>query len=403
MTGADVAIVTPWYPTSQLPFRGAFVRAMVEATAPGTDRTIVYHCDTWSGRVGRDQDAEIWPAFLDLITHAAPPSRTVGGAELVTVPVPMPLGLPFAEQARRAADALGTALAGEPLPADVVHAHVGLLGGLPALRNMRPGARLFVTEHATFLDRMLAEPDGHAGYAEVLAAAETFFVVGDPLVDQFTAAFPQYAHKLRLIANPIDFELSRPAPVTRLSRWLFVGGLIDRKGVRWVLEAFADCRRSDPSLSLTLVGGGALLGTLRERADELGVADAVTFAGAVPPDEALRLMREHDLLVHPSQYETFGVVVLEAIAAGMPVLVTRCGGPEQTLAGIESDAGEMIDIREDASEIVAGYHRLRDRFPDGIDLTAARKVLADRYGYPAAARTHHEAWFAAREPASGGR
>ena len=39
----DVAVVTPWYPSAQMPFRGAFVRTMVEATAPGT-RTTVYHC-----------------------------------------------------------------------------------------------------------------------------------------------------------------------------------------------------------------------------------------------------------------------------------------------------------------------------------------------------------------------
>ena len=46
---------------------------------------------------------------------------------------------------------------GSPVPASVVHAHVGLLGGLPELRRKRADARLFVTEHATFLDRMLAE------------------------------------------------------------------------------------------------------------------------------------------------------------------------------------------------------------------------------------------------------
>ena len=105
MNPADVAIVTPWYPSSQLPFRGAFVRAMVEATAPGTDRTTVYHCDTWSGRMGPEQDAEIGRAFRAVVKHAAPPGRTVGGAELVTVPVPMPRALSFAEQARRASHA----------------------------------------------------------------------------------------------------------------------------------------------------------------------------------------------------------------------------------------------------------------------------------------------------------
>jgi glycogen synthase len=388
----DVAVVTPWYPSAQMPFRGAFVRAMVEATAPGT-RTTVYHTDLWGGRLSSDVDTEVGEAYRMLLPHAELSSGTVGGAELVSIPVPMPRARPFAEQAERAAAALELALGGERIPAPVVHAHVGLLGGLPALRRKRADARLFVTEHATFLDRMLAEPDGHAGYAEVLAACEAFFVVGDPVREQLAGAFPAYAHKLRPIPNPIDFDAPRPGPVTALRRWLFVGGLIERKGVRWLLEAFAICRRHDPALTLTLVGEGELRPELAKRAAELGVAEAVTFVGAVPPARALRLMYQHDVLVHPSRYETFGVVVVEAVAAGMPVIVTRCGGPEQTLAGFESEAGELIDVEDGPGAIVAAYRRLRDRFPDGIHIEVARRALAERFGYQAVARMHHDAWF----------
>jgi glycogen(starch) synthase len=394
----DVAVVTPWYPSSQLPFRGAFVRAMVEATAPGAGRSTVYHCDAWVGRLSPERDAEIDRALRAVLPHAAGPNRTVAGAELITVPVPMPRSLPFAEQARRAADALRLALGGRPIAAPVVHAHVGLLGGLPALRNMRDDARLFVTEHASFLDGMLAEPDGHAGYAELLAACAAFFVVGDPMRDLLAEAFPQFADKLRLIANPIDFDTPRTAPVTELRRWLFVGGLSASKGVDWLLEAFAICRGQDPTLTLTYVGEGALRGRLADRAAELGVADAVTLTGAVAPDLALQLMREHDLLVHPSRSETFGVVVVEALAAGLPVLVTRCGGPEQTLAGIESAAGELIEVEDGADAIVSGYQRLRDRFPAGVELAVARRALAERYGYAAVARLHHDAWFPTTVP-----
>ena len=397
----DVAVVTPWYPSAQMPFRGAFVRTMVEATAPGT-RTTVYHCELWVAKLSPENDEDILRAYRALLPRASLSSRTVGGAELVTIPVPMPRSLPFAEHARRAADALGAALGGKPIPAPVVHAHVGLLGGLPALRRMRSDARLFVTEHSTFLDRMLEEPEGRAGYAEVLAACEAFFVVGDLLRDQLAGAFPQYAHKLRPIPNPIDFDAPRSAPVTALRRWLFVGGLIERKGVHWLLEAFAICRGQDSTLTLTLVGEGELREELEERAALLGVADAVTFVGAVAPDEALRLMHEHDVLVHPSRYETFGVVVVEAVAAGMPVIVTRCGGPEQTLAGIESDAGELIDVEDGSDAIVAGYRRLRDRFPAGMDLEVARRALAERFGYHAVARLHHDAWFPTTPAAAGG-
>jgi glycogen synthase len=347
----------------------------------------------WGGRLSSEMDAEVSSAYRALLPYANLSSRTVAGADLVSIPVPMPRARPFAEQAERSAAALQWALGGAPIPAPVVHAHVGLLGGLPALRCKRADARLFVTEHATFLDRMLREPDGYAGYAEVLAACEAFFVVGDPIREQLAGAFPRYADKLRPIPNPIDFDAPRSTPVTGLRRWLFVGGLIERKGVRWLLEAFAICRQDDPALTLTLVGEGELRPELERRAAELGVAEAVTFVGAVPPARALRLMRRYDLLVHPSRYETFGVVVVEAVAAGMPVIVTRCGGPEQTLAGFESDAGELFDVEGGAGAIVAGYRRLRGRFPGGIDLESARCALAERFGYQAVARMHHDAWF----------
>jgi len=398
----DVAVVTPWYPSTQLPFRGAFVRAMVGATAPVVSRSTVYHCDPWVARLTPAQDAEIGAALRELAPYAAGPSRTVGGAALVTVPVPMPRALPFAEQGSRAADALRVALGGRPIDAPVVHAHVGLLGGLPALRNMREDARFFVTEHASFLDRMLAEPDGYAAYAEMLVRCEAFFVVSDLMRNLLAEAFPEHTGKLRLIANPIDFATPRPAPVTDLHRWLFVGGLSRSKGVDWLLEAFAICHRQDPALSLTLVGEGELRSKLDARVAELGVADAVTLTGALAPELALDLMREHDLLVHPSRSETFGVVVVEALAGGMPVLVTRCGGPEQTLAGIESAAGELIAVEDGTDEIVAGYRRLCDRFPADVDLALARRTLDERYGYQAVARLHEAAWFdGAGQPSRG--
>lgn len=397
-TERNVAIVTPWYPTRELPFRGAFVRAMVEATAPGCDRATVYHCDAWGARLSPEQDEAVQRAHRALLPRSLPRGSTVGGAGLTYLPVPMPRGLLFAANALRHEAALRAALGGKPLPEPVVHAHVGLPSGWAALRTMRPDARLFVTEHATFLDRVLAEPDGRDMYDQVLHRCTALFAVGDGLRDLLVEVFPHHAERIRLVPNPISFDLPRAEPVKELRRWLFLGGLIPRKGVDLLLEAFATCHADDPTLTLTIVGEGELLGRLTERTAALGLQRAVTFAGAVPPDAALRLMREHDLLVHPSRMETFGMTVVEALAAGMPVVVTRCGGPEETLAGIEDAAGELIAVEDTEDSIVAGYRRLRSRFPQGLDLDRAQRVLAARYSYPAVADVHHRVWFADADP-----
>lgn len=396
----DVAVVTPWYPNPLQEWSGAFVRAMVEATAPGCGDVTVYHTEAWLMRRETAEEAEAArEAHRRLLPVALHPAPTVAGARLVRVPVPTVPDCTFAELAREHASWLREALGGEPIPARTVHAHVGLRGGWTALENARPGARVFVTEHASFLDKVLAQPDSRDLYEQVLDRCTGLFVVTDVLRDSLAETFPAHAHKIGMISNPISFEVRRPRPVTELRRWLYVGSLVERKGVDLLLEAFAECHAEDPELTLTMAGPGALAGRLAERAAELRIGSAVSFTGAVAPDEATRLMRDHDLLVHPARWETFGVTVIEAVAAGLPVLVTRCGGPERTLAGVEDAAGEMIDVEEDPESIAAGYRRLRDRFPGGLDLAKAREVLDGRFGYRAVAEEHHRHWFPGRREA----
>lgn len=93
------------------------------------------------------------------------------------------------------------------------------------------------------------------------------------------------------------------------------------------------------------------------------------------------------------------MTVVEAVAAGLPVLVTRCGGPEETLAGVEDAVAELVEVEEGADALIAGYWRLRERF-DRLDVAGAQRALADRYSYPAVADAHDRVWFG-EEPVAG--
>ena len=390
----DVAVVTPWYPMRHSVFSGAFVQAMVAATAPGCDSMTVYHTDGWGTQRSDEDDRLVWRALDRLLRGGVPLSRTVAGAGLRFVPVANRSGSSFALAAKSYAKALRIALGGRPLPEPVVHAHVGLRGGYVALENAAPDARVFVTEHATYLEALLAQPDSRAMYDEVIGRADGFFAVGEPVRAPLVDAFPHHADKISLIPNPVRFDRLTSQPVTEPRRWLFIGNLIERKGVGLLLEAFAKCHADDPWLTLSFAGQGPLSQPLHDRAAELGIAEAVMFLGPLAPDQTLDAMAGHDLLVHPSRLETFGMTIIEAIAVGTPVLVTRCGGPEETLTGIESAASEFIDVTDSPDDIVEGYRRLRDRIPQDLDLSLARRTLAARYGYEAVGAIHHRIWFA---------
>jgi len=101
-------------------------------------------------------------------------------------------------------------------------------------------------------------------------------------------------------------------------RLLHVGRISFPKNCDVVLEAFALIRRSVPGATLTIVGDGPALASLKTLAERLGIADAVDFPGFVPRSELPALYPRYDLFLTASTMETQGLVVLEAIASGLP-------------------------------------------------------------------------------------
>lgn len=398
----SVAIVTPWYPTTRTPYGGAFVQEVVTSVADRCDRIAVYHTDPWTLPADAEQAARVVSAQRRLAPHAFTGFRGAGGAVVHYTPALLPRGVDWAGQARSHAEWLARALGGAPIPEPVVHAHVGIRGGYAALENARPDARVYLTEHASFLADVLAEPAARDLYDEVVARSDRFFVVGGALHQLVAETFPHHAGKIERIANPIDFDVPRKTAGDRIRRWLTIGSLIPRKRVDYLVECLARCREDDPELTLTVVGPGPERSRIAALARSLGVADAVEFRGAVKPAEIPAIMGEHDLFVHASRSETFGVVVVEAVAAGLPVLVTRCGGPEELLYGIEDEAGALYAVDDSPEPFLAAYRDLVDRFPDRLDLDRAREVLRVRYSHEAVADHHERIWFgaaAAREDA----
>jgi glycosyltransferase involved in cell wall biosynthesis len=147
--------------------------------------------------------------------------------------------------------------------------------------------------------------------------------------------------QIRVIPNGIDLEEFVDLPThpigSRSPVVLFLGRLDARqKGLEPLIEAFA---LLPPGLNarLRLVGedwGG--LGPLLGRARALRVADRVVATGPVPRAEVLRELASADLLVLPSLFEPFGIVLLEAMASGLPIVATRVGGIPEVVADRET-------------------------------------------------------------------
>ena len=167
---------------------------------------------------------------------------------------------------------------------------------------------------------------------------------------------------------------------------LFVGRLWEAKGLHTVIEALGILRRrGDERATLTVAGPEEhpdYAAALRRRAEELGVAGRVRWAGAVPRERLLPLYRSHDVLVFPSIYqEPFGIVQLEAMAAGCVVVGTGTGGSAEIL---EPDANALVYRAGDAPQLAERLTRLFAepalcaRLRDGGRRTVRTRFLGSR-------------------------
>jgi glycosyltransferase involved in cell wall biosynthesis len=112
-----------------------------------------------------------------------------------------------------------------------------------------------------------------------------------------------------------------------LPRFVFVGRLLHWKGVHFAIRALAEARRTVPAATLTLYGSGPAEGWLRDLARRSGVTSAVEFTGHVARQQLIELLLSYTALVFPSLHDSGGLVVLEALSKGLPVVCLDLGGP----------------------------------------------------------------------------
>jgi len=128
------------------------------------------------------------------------------------------------------------------------------------------------------------------------------------------------------------------APARRGERLLYVGPLIRRKGLRTLIAALAMLRGAGRAFRLVVAGRGPDEPALRALASRLGVADAIEFAGYVPEGRLPALYAGADLFVFPSFKEGFGLVLVEAMACGLPVVASSA----QPIPEVVGEAGRFF-------------------------------------------------------------
>lgn len=234
----------------------------------------------------------------------------------------------------------------------LVHAHDWLVAY--AARELRDARKipLVCTIHATEYGRNKGlhnkiQHTIHQIEAELAAEATRIICCSRYMAEEIQQLFQPPATRVKIIPNAV-----RPIHVTphsgRSQTVLYVGRLVVEKGVQVLLAAFARLSHLYPEANLIIAGSGPYSQELKSLASELGIADRVQFTGFVSETERNQLLAQSRVAVFPSLYEPFGLVALEAMSAGVPVIVSRTGGlaeiVEDGVTGLCFTPGEVDDL-----------------------------------------------------------
>lgn len=221
---------------------------------------------------------------------------------------------------------------------DILHAHAVNHGGILAHRiSRRHGIPYVITEHSSTYARGLIRPWQRAAMRVAADGAEERFAVSPDFCRLLASEYDGL--EWRYLPNILGAAFCEPLPErgfqTASNGFTFcsVAHLNRNKGFDVLLDAFARALEKRTDLRLKIGGGGVEEAALKRQAGRLKIDAAVDFLGALDNDAVLRLMRGSDAFVLASRNETFGVVFIEALSQGLPVIATRCGGPEGIVNG----------------------------------------------------------------------
>jgi len=241
------------------------------------------------------------------------------------------------------------------IEADVIHAHDWTTFRAGARLRRQLGRPLVVHVHITEYDKSggdWADPAIWALEREGMAEADLVIAVSQRIKRVCVERYGIPAERVRVVYNAVE-PGPAPAVIPHLPEpmVLFLGRVTRQKGPAYFLEAARRVLDAVPEATFVMAGTGDQLPELIERAAQLGLTGRFLFSGFVDREQAAALYARADVFVMPSASEPFGLVALEAMQRGVPVIVSRQSGVSELIR--HTLKVDFWNVEELAASIVA--------------------------------------------------
>lgn len=273
-------------------------------------------------------------------------------------------------------------------PINVIHAHLCYPGSYIAMKLAEEfKVPYIVTEHmGTFPYPFYLEKGRLPKFIrEPLAKADQLIAVSSSLKKQMEN---HQIRNIKVIPNLADEDFFVPAQIRRKSFFTFfnLGNSDPEKGTEDLVRAIAEAVKSNPKLRFRIAGPGDY-SSYKKIAEQLKIQPYIIWLGALSKNQVKKELQSCDVFILASRHESFGLVYVEAMACGKPVIATRCGGPESIVtretgilvevANIKQISRAMLDVANGSRKF--NSQKIRKIFLNNFSKEAVTKKIIDCY------------------------
>lgn len=339
-----ILFIPSWYPTYKNPISGTFFREQAHALKRAGHQVGVIYPQLRSLKLIR-KSLFGWPAGITYENDDGIPTYGLHGWAWLPIIPRLNINLWV-----KAGERLFERYVSDRGRPDLIHAHSCLLGGVLAARlKATYGISYLITEHSSAYHSSLIHSWQRLHVSEALSKASALVTVSPQLGHLIESNFGDAVHPWVWIPNMVDVAFCTSIQYQRKEtnrpfQFLNIGLLTEKKGQADLIRAFARQFIGNEDVQLRIGGDGPVRSKLERLTADLGINDRVIFLGMLSRDEVRKEMQACDAFVLSSHYETFGIVLVEALACGKPVVATRCGGPECI---VHADNGLLIPVHDE--------------------------------------------------------
>ena len=243
---------------------------------------------------------------------------------------------------------------------DIIHAHCCVWAGYAAMKlSEQIGIPYVVTEHATLFQLHrdeISEKNDKVIRKIFQKAARVICVSG-----AFAKLIESYRPDIDVVGNVVNCDAFVPRADSEKHRgirfltvcYMEEEAQLYKKGIDILIQAWTEVVKRYTDVKLVIGGGGSAKTKVEQWVEEQGISKYVEFTGALDRKQVIQEMQSCDCFVLPSRYETFGVVYIEAMACGKPVIAVANGGPDDFVKPFNG-----LLIKPGAEELVQAFYEM---------------------------------------------